>query len=84
MKDFFKEILRIKPVEDFLEDLEKGPQLKRALGALGSNILRLRSNNRSRDICYNWASSSELRRSCGSYILYNSRVRLRICRVSLC
>jgi len=35
MKDFFKEILRIKPVEDFLEDLEKGPQLKRALGALG-------------------------------------------------
>jgi APA family basic amino acid/polyamine antiporter len=35
MKDFFKEILRIKPIEDFLEDLEKGPQLKRALGALG-------------------------------------------------
>jgi len=35
MKDFFKEILRIKPVEDFLEDLEKGPQLKRALGSLG-------------------------------------------------
>ncbi|MGC8734239.1 MAG: amino acid permease [bacterium] len=35
MQSFLKEMLRIKPVEDFLEDLEKGPQLRRALGALG-------------------------------------------------
>lgn len=35
MNSWLKEILRVKPVEDFLEDLEKGPQLKRALGALG-------------------------------------------------
>lgn len=35
MKGIFKEMLRVKHVEDFLEDLEKGPQLKRALGALG-------------------------------------------------
>ena len=33
--ELLSKMLKIKPVEDFLEDLEKGPQLKRALGALG-------------------------------------------------